>query len=151
MSILGVGLDLCDIRRIRRAMENPRFAQRAFTQGERERIAQRGEQTAAGLFAAKEAVAKALGTGFDGFFLDKVEVYWDRLGLPPLPPSRRQPWSGSWPWGGDTIRLSITHQGEMAAAVAVVEEARKTELGETQPRAMEPPGTKPREAETDFA
>ena len=60
MSILGVGLDLCDIRRIRRAMENPRFAQRAFTQGERERIAQRGEQTAAGLFAAKEAVAKAL-------------------------------------------------------------------------------------------
>ena len=56
MSILGVGLDLCDIRRIRRAMENPRFAQRAFTQGERERIAQRGEQTAAGLFAAKASI-----------------------------------------------------------------------------------------------
>lgn len=135
MSILGVGLDLCDIRRIRRAMENPRFAQRAFTQGERERIAQRGEQTAAGLFAAKEAVAKALGTGFDGFFLDKVEVYWDRLGCPhcrlhggALERLRAM--------GGDTIRLSITHQGEMAAAVAVVEEARKTELGETQPLSL---------------
>lgn len=150
MSILGVGLDLCDIRRIRRAMENPRFAQRAFTQGERERIAQRGEQTAAGLFAAKEAVAKALGTGFDGFFLDKVEVYWDRLGCPHC-----RLYGGALErlraMGGGTIRLSITHQGEMAAAVAVVEEARKTELGETQPRAMEPPGTKPREAETDFA
>lgn len=120
MSILGVGLDLCDIRRIRRAMENPRFAQRAFTQGERERIAQRGEQTAAGLFAAKEAVAKALGTGFDGFFLDKVEVYWDVRGCPHcrLDGGALERFAAM---GGRAVHLSITHQEDMAAAVAVVE------------------------------
>ena len=124
MSILGVGLDLCDIRRIRRALENPRFTQRAFTPGERARIDERGEQTAAGLFAAKEAVSKALGTGFDGFFLDKVEIYWDEKGCPHcrLDGGALERFDAM---GGQAIHVSITHQGDMAAAMAVVEGERK--------------------------
>lgn len=120
MSVIGVGLDLCEISRIEQALKNPRFLQRVFTQGERERIAQRGHQTAAGLFAAKEAVAKALGSGFDGFFLDKVEVCWDGMGCP-----RCLLHGGALArlkaLGGESVYLSITHEGGMAAAVAVVE------------------------------
>ena len=111
MSILGVGLDLCDIRRIRRAMENPRFAQRAFTQGERERIAQRGEQTAAGLFAAKEAVAKALGTGFDGFSWTR----WRYIGTgwaAPIAAFTAAPWSGSVPWGAIRFACPLPIRGK---------------------------------------
>ena len=47
-------------------MENPRFLERVFTEGERDAIAHKGASTAAGLWAAKEAVSKALGTGFVG-------------------------------------------------------------------------------------
>ena len=66
--ILGIGTDLVDIRRIERAIarHGERFLQRIFTPTERalaERRANRAE-TYAKRFAAKEACAKALGTGF---------------------------------------------------------------------------------------
>ena len=120
MSVIGVGLDLCQVDRIARAMENPRFLARAFTQGERARIAEKGAQTAAGLFAAKEAVAKALGSGFDGFFLDKIEIWWDDLGCPQC---RLHGGAGERlrRLGGGRVLLSITHENGLAAAVAVVE------------------------------
>jgi len=76
--ILGIGLDLCEIHRIEKAIARVHFLERVFTPAERGRIlsasgSRRGE-IAAGLFAAKEAVAKALGTGFDGFGPDAVEI-----------------------------------------------------------------------------
>ena len=68
--ILGVGSDICDIRRIERvlARHGDRFLMRVFTADERARAARRTESLRAGTFAkrfaAKEACAKALGTGF---------------------------------------------------------------------------------------
>ena len=68
--IIGIGSDLCDIRRIERVLERhgDRFLQRVFTAAERARAARRTEALRAGTlakrFAAKEAAAKALGTGF---------------------------------------------------------------------------------------
>ncbi len=68
--ILGLGSDLCDIRRIERVLERhgARFLERVFTPAERARAARRTEKLRAGTlakrFAAKEACAKALGTGF---------------------------------------------------------------------------------------
>ena len=68
--ILGIGADLCDIRRIERVMQRhgERFLQRVFTETERARAMRRVEAlrapTFAKRFAAKEACAKALGTGF---------------------------------------------------------------------------------------
>ena len=118
--IAGLGIDVCEIQRIEKALENPRFALRAFTEGERSRIDQRGAKTAAGLFAAKEAVAKALGSGFDGFGLINVEILWDEAGRP-----RCQLNGGALErlnaLGGGHIFLSITHDAGVAAAVAVVE------------------------------
>jgi holo-[acyl-carrier protein] synthase len=85
MMILGIGADLCDIRRIERTLARfgERFEQRVFTAEERALAARRGEgQKAATLakrFAAKEACAKALGTGF------RRGVFMADLGVAKLP------------------------------------------------------------------
>src|ERR1700722_20808444 len=76
--ILGIGSDICDIRRIEAAIERhgARFLQRVFTETERAKAMRRTEKiraaTFAKRFAAKEAASKALGTGFrrGGWFSD---------------------------------------------------------------------------------
>jgi len=76
--ILGLGADICDTRRIEAAIARygERFLARVFTDTERRRAERRSERLRAGTyakrFAAKEACAKALGTGFRGgvFFAD---------------------------------------------------------------------------------
>ena len=78
--IIGIGSDLCDIRRVERTLERfgERFIQRVFTETERRRAARRPAQfaaTPAKRFAAKEACAKALGTGFRrGVFMSDLGV-----------------------------------------------------------------------------
>lgn len=79
--ILGTGTDLCDIRRIERVLARfgPRFVNRVFTEAERARAARRTASLQAGTFAkrfaAKEACAKALGTGFrNGVFHSDLGV-----------------------------------------------------------------------------
>ena len=78
--ILGVGTDLCDIRRIERTLSrfDARFVERVYTQDERAKAEKRGPARAnryAMFYAAKEACAKALGTGFrDGVFWKDLKV-----------------------------------------------------------------------------
>jgi len=79
--ILGLGSDICDIRRIERALERfgDRFITRVFTEIERRKADRRFGQSRAGTyakrFAAKEACAKALGTGFArGVFMSDLGV-----------------------------------------------------------------------------
>ncbi len=79
--ILGLGSDICDIRRIERVLERfgPRFIARVFTETERARAERRPGQARSGTyakrFAAKEACAKALGTGFArGVFMTDLGV-----------------------------------------------------------------------------
>lgn len=117
--ILRTGLDLADIGRIRKAIANPRFLERVYTLSERERVAARGENTAAGLFAAKEAVAKALGTGFRGFCAWDIEVVYDSLGAPGIRLYRGalERWRSL---GEGKIHISITHTAGMAAAMAIL-------------------------------
>jgi holo-[acyl-carrier protein] synthase len=66
--ILGIGHDLCDIRRIEKTIARfgDRFLLRVFTREERRKAVSRAhpERTFAKRFAAKEAASKALGTGF---------------------------------------------------------------------------------------
>lgn len=82
--ILGVGTDLCDIRRIEQALArfDDRFTARLYTADERAKAEKRGQSRAnryAMFYAAKEACAKALGTGFrDG-------VFWRDLAVSNLP------------------------------------------------------------------
>jgi len=83
--IIGIGSDLCDIRRIEKVMERfgDRFLERVFTPTVRARAARRHERiqpaTYAKRFAAKEACAKALGTGF------RMGVFHSDMGVVNLP------------------------------------------------------------------
>lgn len=81
--ILGIGSDLTDARRIARSIERfgDRFLSRIFTADERARADRRARrvETYAKRFAAKEACAKALGTGFS------AGVFWRDMGVVNLP------------------------------------------------------------------
>ena len=107
--ILGLGSDLIDIRRVERVLARfgPRFKDRVFTEVEVKKSEARANRAAsyARRFAAKEACAKALGTGFrDG-------VYWRDLGVVNLP-SGKPSLSVT---GGAARRLaSITPEGMSA-------------------------------------
>ncbi|MCC6919717.1 MAG: holo-ACP synthase [Alphaproteobacteria bacterium] len=87
--IIGIGSDLCDIRRIEKTLERfgQRFIDRTFTaieQAKAERRAQRAG-TYAKRFAAKEACSKALGTGFrDGVYFRDIGVINAPGGRPTL-------------------------------------------------------------------
>ena len=89
--IIGLGADLCDIRRVEKVLERfgDRFVQRVFTETERARAARRTQSLHAGTyakrFAAKEACAKALGTGFSrGVFHSDMGVVNLPTGQPTL-------------------------------------------------------------------
>src|SRR5438093_6266361 len=77
--IIGIGSDLCDARRIERVIERhgERFLARIFTDTERARAERRANtvETYAKRFAAKEACAKALGTGL------RRGVFWRDMGV----------------------------------------------------------------------
>ena len=88
--IVGLGSDLCNIERIQRALDRfgDRFAERVFTETERAK-AERRPFTRAGTyakrFAAKEAFAKAVGTGFSrGVFMRDIGVVNMASGAPTL-------------------------------------------------------------------
>ncbi|HEY8246341.1 MAG TPA: holo-ACP synthase [Hyphomicrobium sp.] len=84
--ILGVGNDLIDIRRIEKTLQRygERFIARVFTDVERKKSDGRRQRAAsyAKRFAAKEACAKALGTGL------RCGVYWRDMGVVNLPSGR---------------------------------------------------------------
>ena len=113
--ILGLGSDICDIRRIEAviARHGERFILRVFTATERAKAASRTERiqaaTFAKRFAAKEAAAKALGTGFRrGVFFSDLGVVNMASGQPTLRMT-----------GGAAARLAaITPEG-MAASIAL--------------------------------
>lgn len=84
--IIGIGSDLTDIRRIAASLERfgDRFTHRCFTEVERVRSERKPDAASsyAKRFAAKEACAKALGTGMRG------SVYWRDMGVVNLPSGR---------------------------------------------------------------
>jgi len=113
--ILGLGSDICDIRRIERALERfgPRFIDRVFTQAERRRAERRQGAARTGTyakrFAAKEAGAKALGTGFaQGVFMSDIGV----VNLPGGKPTLRLA-------GGALARLQAITPPGLAAQIDV--------------------------------
>lgn len=126
--ILGVGTDLMEIERIRRSVERfgDRFLERVFTPLEiaycRKKVHGAAESFAA-RFAAKEAGAKALGTGISrGVGWTEIEVRNESGGKPGIV------WSGqalkrARAMGVMRTQLSLTHSRELAMAVVIVEGA----------------------------
>ncbi len=113
--IIGLGSDICDIRRIESAIarHGDRFLARVFTETERAKAGSRTERlqaaTYAKRFAAKEAAAKALGTGFRrGVFFSDLGVVNLRSGQPTLQMT-----------GGAAARLAAITPAGMATSVAL--------------------------------
>ena len=77
--LTGVGCDLIELERVKKACEKEAFLSRVYTEEER-RQADGKISMLAGTFAVKEAVAKVLGTGFRTFMPIDVEVLRDELG-----------------------------------------------------------------------
>ena len=81
--VYGIGTDIVEITRIKKAMERQSFVNKIFSQEERQLFhKKKPEETAAGFFAAKEAAAKALGTGFSKFGPKHIEILHDEAGKP---------------------------------------------------------------------
>lgn len=123
--VVGIGVDLCSISRMEKAISREHFLSRVFTQEERAYLDQKGKgrsQSAAAMYAAKEAVAKAFGTGIaQGICLNQIEVTHDALGAPGIRLSgaaleRMQN------MGGVRVLLSLSHESDLAIAFVVLEE-----------------------------
>ena len=126
--ILGIGSDMVDVRRIARAIERhgERFLARIFTAAERAKAERRVNrvETYAKRFAAKEACAKALGTGL------RAGVFWRDMGVVNLPsgsPTMRltggalQRLRAITPRGCEArIDVTITDEGLMAQALVII-------------------------------
>jgi holo-[acyl-carrier protein] synthase len=85
VNILGIGIDIVEIKRIEDALnKNKRFLDKLFTKEEIKYFESRNFkiETIAGNFAAKEAISKAMGTGIRNFNFIDIEVLRNELGKP---------------------------------------------------------------------
>ena len=92
------------------------FLRTRFTEAERAYCEERPERLAA-RWAAKEAVAKAIGTGFRGLHSSQIEIVHQPWGEPTVRSIGDRPWpdgANRWQWS-----LSIAHEGDAAVAVAL--------------------------------
>lgn len=122
--IKGLGIDLVEIGRIKKIYERwgNRFASHILAADEHIHMPHNPAYWLAGRFAAKEAAAKALGTGFQNgvHWLDLL-ILPDKLGKPELH-MRGKALSLSMEMGVRHCHLSISHEREMACAVIILED-----------------------------
>ncbi|MDD6235719.1 MAG: holo-ACP synthase [Lachnospiraceae bacterium] len=121
--ITGIGIDACDAAKFEKMGNLQRFLDRYMTTYEIEYVSGKGASeymSMAGIFAAKEALVKALGTGFVQTDLKAIEVRHTEYGAPYYVTS-------GWIKDEmcqkkiDVIHLSITHENDMAVAIAIAE------------------------------
>lgn len=119
--IVGLGLDVVEVARIAQALarHGDRFLARCFTPGELSRPSD--PQHVAGLFAAKEAAFKALGTGWgQGIGWHHVVTARDHTGKPHLR-FRGAAQNLARTMGVRQIHVSVSHQRLLAVAVVILE------------------------------
>ena len=140
MSVLGLGVDIVEIDRMKLALERtPRIKERVFSEDERWYCEHKARPYVhyAMRFAAKEAVLKALGTGFSGMrFLD-VEVVREEKGRPvPRLSGRAAERAAELGVVEMHLSLSFTHSTAVASAVAITEDARPRKDERIDPKAQ---------------
>lgn len=120
--IVGLGIDVCSIDRMRRALERhgDRFFARICSEAERADLTGRDQATAlAGRFAVKEAFAKAL-DGAKGVGWHEVEVRRAPSGKPTLE-LKGNAMTMVKAFGADRWHVTITHDAGVAVAVVILE------------------------------
>jgi holo-[acyl-carrier protein] synthase len=131
--IIGIGSDLCDIRRIEASLQRfgDRFTHRVFTETERVRSERKPDRASsyAKRFAAKEACSKALGTGFSrGVFLSDIGVINLPGGKPTLALTggAAKRLEGMLPAGfSPVIHITLTDDHPYAQAFVIIEAIRE--------------------------
>jgi holo-[acyl-carrier protein] synthase len=128
MAIVGIGVDIIEVERVQRALTRPltgtRFRQRVFTETEIAYCESRGRpryQSYAARFAAKEAVMKAMGTGWNrNVGWSEIEVVRKRGHAPAIMLHGK---TARFARGCDVARihLSISHTATLAIAYAIAE------------------------------
>ena len=118
--MIGIGTDIIEIVRIKKAAQNERFLQRYFTKEELLFLKEKKAESIAGNFAAKEAVAKAFGTGFRGFGPKDIAILRDKNGCPFVALSNKAQEIAKQQ-GIEKIHISISHNKENAIAFAVAQ------------------------------
>ena len=136
MPITGLGVDIVEIERMRQALERrPAMKERLFSEAERAYCDARNKPEIhyAMRFAAKEAVLKALGTGFRGMRFCDVEVDRDSNGRPvPRLSGRAREVADERGVVEMHLSLSFTHSTAVASAVAI------THAGRPKPKVSPP-------------
>ena len=120
--IYGTGTDIVEISRIEKALKKESFVKKCFTENEIIYLKSKNfsPETAAGIFAAKEAISKALGTGFRGFMPQDLEILHNEFFKPYvnlLPKAKKIADN----LGVNNIHISISHCKDYALAFAVAE------------------------------
>jgi len=112
--IVDIGTDIVEIARMEESVKQDRFLENCFTEGEIEYCGD-SLQSFAGLFAAKESIAKAMGTGFSGFLPKDIEIWHDGAGRPWVRLSENVRFSPHY-----KIKVSISHEKNYATAMAII-------------------------------
>ena len=120
--IVGIGNDIIEIERIEKAILKEGFKNKVYTQRELENIEKRGNRTEtyAGIFSAKEAISKAIGTGVRGFSLTDLEILNDDLGKPYVVVSEKLDKILKTKKEDYQIEISISHSRKYATAMAII-------------------------------
>ena len=120
--IVGIGNDIIEIERIEKAISKEGFKNKIYTQRELENIKKRGNraETYAGVFSAKEAISKAIGTGVREFSLTDLEILNDDLGKPYVVVSEKLDKIIKSKKDDYQIEISISHSKKYAIAMTII-------------------------------
>lgn len=120
--IYGIGNDIIEIERIEKAISKENFIEKLCTRKEIENLEKKGNrvESYAGIFSAKEALAKAIGLGVRGYSLIDMEVLNDEFGKPYILVSQKLDEIIKKRFGEYRIELSISHSKQFATAVAIL-------------------------------
>ena len=120
--IVGIGNDIIEIKRVEKAISKEGFIAKVYTQREIENIVKRGNRTEtyAGIFSAKEAISKAIGTGVREFALTDLEILNDDLGKPYVIVSDKLNKIIQRKKENYQIEIAISHSKKYATAIAII-------------------------------
>lgn len=119
--IKGIGTDIIEVERIKKSTEKQSFLNKIYTEAEQKLFHGHNFETLAGNFAAKEAVAKALGTGFKGCSPLEIEILRKVRTGKPYVNLYGNAQKIFYDMGGHNIFISISHSRENAVAYAIIE------------------------------
>ena len=122
--IRGIGIDICDISRMRKAVSREGFCRRVFSEGEIAYAESKADPAAhyAAAFAAREALSKATGWGIAGLGLNSCSI--ERTPSGPRFVFDEEALSKFSKEGIDNVFLSISHEAGIAVAVVILEKNR---------------------------